>query len=291
MRIATNQVSALLKYYHSELLSIHDTTEIEALFALAVGHYLGISKKDLTKHLKDNLNQSDVLKIYDCVKSLQKHIPIQYILGSAWFLDLKLKVNAYVLIPRPETEELVDKIIKENTSAKSFLDIGTGSACIPIAIKSKLPAAKVFACDISEAALKVAHENAIVLNTDVNFFQVDVINTPVFLKVCTDTFDVIVSNPPYIRSDEKDSLSKHVIEQEPHLALFVEDKDATIFYKKIIELCAEKLNPGGHLYFELNPLTAYEVEKYAQQSGLFKSVELLKDMSDKWRFLKGIREK
>ena len=283
MRIANNSLSALIGFYHSELNSNYEESEIDALLNLVLEHYLGFSKTNVLTNKNENLNQSDLLKLYFCCKELKKNIPIQYILKEAWFYNLKFYVNQHVLIPRPETEELVDLILKENKNALSFLDIGTGSGCIPISIKKNNPTSNVYACDISKDALLVAKKNAEINKAPITLIDLDVLDNKAVQEKLETTFDVIISNPPYIKIDEKNLLSKHVIDNEPHLALFVNGTDDILFYKKIIDLCEEKLNANGKLYFELNPLTAEDVLSYANNSKIFK------DMSGKLRFLKALK--
>lgn len=286
MRLPNNSLSALIAFYHSELNSIYENSEINAILELALEHYLSFSKTDLITKKNENINQSDLLKLYFCCKELKNNTPIQYILKEVWFYNLKFYVNRHVLIPRPETEELVDLIVKENKEPLSFLDIGTGSGCIPIAIKNNFKNSKVSACDISSEALLVAKKNSELNKTPVNFIEVDILNNKEVLKKIEPTFDVIISNPPYIKFDEKNALSDHVINNEPHLALFVNNEDDILFYKKIIDLCQQKLNTNGKLYFELNPLTAEEVLSYANKSKIFSHAALIKDMSGKMRFLR-----
>ncbi len=286
MRLPNNSLSALIAFYHSELNSNYEESEIDAIVDLVLEHYLNYSKTDIIVKRNENINQSDLLKLYFCCKELKNNTPIQYVLKEAWFYNLKFYVNQHVLIPRPETEELVDVILKENKEALSFLDIGTGSGCIPIAIKKNIDKSNVYACDISSEALIVAKKNAELNKTPVTFLEVDILNTKEVEERITSSFDVIISNPPYIKFDEKDQLSKNVTDNEPHLALFVNGADDILFYKKIIDLCQQKLNSGGKLYFELNPLTANDVLLYANNSQLFKHVELVKDMSGKMRFLR-----
>jgi len=286
MRIASNSISSLALFYHSELSSVYELSEIDAILNLVFEHYLGFTKTDLISKKNENLNQSDLLKLYFCCKELKKNIPIQYILKEAWFYDLKFYVDANVLIPRPETEELVDIILKENKNAASFLDIGTGSGCIPVSIKKNKQNSTVHACDISSGALAVAKKNAEKNKTEITFIETDILNTEASNKNISASFDVIVSNPPYIKASEKEIMTKPVLDNEPHLALFVEGNDDIIFYKKIIDLCKEKLNTNGKLYFELNPLTAENVLQYANESKQFKTVRLIKDMSGKERFLR-----
>lgn len=290
MRVASNKLKDILDFYYSELLGTYDRDEIEAIISIAVHHYLGFSKTEIIKKANDNINQSDLLKLYDCCKELKKNIPLQYILAEAWFYHLKFKVNNHVLIPRPETEELVDLILKEDTKPVSLLDIGCGSGCIPVALKKNLQNTTVSACDISKEALVVAKENARLNDTDIHFFEADVLNTRFFVKKTEQAFDCIVSNPPYIKKKEAQSMTKQVLDHEPHLALFVEEEDEIIFYKKIIDLCKMELSSGGKLYFELNPLTAHDVLAYANESGLFATCALIMDMSGKQRFFRGIRK-
>jgi release factor glutamine methyltransferase len=285
MRVASNSLAHLIAFYHSELNSVYESSEIDAILNLALEHFLGFSKTDVVNKKNENLNQSDLLKLYFCCKELKKNVPIQYILKEAWFYNLKFYVNQNVLIPRPETEELVDLILKENQSAGSFLDIGTGSGCIPISLKKNSKNITVSACDISSEAIEVAKKNAELNKAEIHFIEVDILNEKETAKKIETTFDVIISNPPYIKADEKDSLNQHVINNEPHLALFVNGQDEIIFYKKIIDLCHQKLNAKGKLYFELNPLTAKNVLDYANSSKQFSKAELIKDMSGKIRFL------
>jgi len=289
MRVASNKLTDITAFFYSELNGVYAASEIEAMIDTATAHYLGFSKTERLIKANENINQSDLLHLYDCCKALKKNIPLQYILGEAWFYDLKFYVNPHVLIPRPETEELADLIIKENKTAASILDIGTGSGCIAITLKNKLSQAQVFACDISKEALAIAEKNAKANTAPVTFFEADVLSTEAFQKNNLNRFDVIVSNPPYIKESETPTLEKHVLDQEPHLALFVKGNDAIIFYKKIIDLCHEMLLAKGCLYFELNPLTADAVKDYAHASALFETVALITDMSGNTRFLKAVK--
>jgi release factor glutamine methyltransferase len=287
MKIATNKLSDLYEFYKTELLSVYDIEELYAIFELVCEHYLRYSKADTKLKFNENLNQSDVLKIYDTAKALKTGEPIQYILGEADFYNLKFNVNSSTLIPRPETEELVDIILKSQTTNNSFqsnriLDIGTGSGCIPITLKKNLPHSNVIGLDISEKALEVAKSNAIKNNVVVNFLNLDILSNN--QQLCT--YNIIISNPPYVLNSEAKQMDARVLEHEPHVALFVEDNDPIIFYKRIIDLCAKHLEESGFLYFELNPLYAIDVNNYANASKIFNFTEVLKDMSGKQRFLK-----
>lgn len=286
MNISSNKLSELYKLYKTELLSVYDEEELYAIFELVCEHYLRYSKANTKLKFNENLNQSDVIKIYDTAKSLKTGAPIQYILGDADFYNLKFNVNSHTLIPRPETEELIDIILKSQTTNNSFqsnriLDIGTGSGCIPITLKKNLPHSNITGIDISEKALDVAKSNAIKNNVVVNFLNLDILSNNQQLL----TYNIIISNPPYVLISEAKQMDVRVLEYEPHVALFVENDDPIIFYKRIIDLCNLHLEDNGFLYFELNPLYAIDVINYANASKIFNFTEVLNDMSGKQRFL------
>jgi len=287
MNIASNKLSNLYKFYQTELSSVYDEIELYAIFELICEHYLGYSKTNTKLKFNENLNQSEVLKIYDTAIALKKGAPIQYILGEADFYNLKFNVNSSTLIPRPETEELVDIIIKDHVNLSlqqniHILDIGTGSGCISITLKKNLPHSNATGIDISEKALEVAQSNAIKNNVMVNFLNLDILSNNQQLY----TYNIIVSNPPYVLNSEAKQMDTRVLEYEPHVALFVEDNDPIIFYKRIMDLCNEHLEEKGFLYFELNPIYALHVLKYANASKIFNFTEVINDMSGKQRFLK-----
>ncbi len=289
MRVAGNKLKHMSDFYFSELNNIYDKKEIESIFASSVNHFLGFSKTEIITKSNENINQSDLLHLYDCCKELKTNKPLQYILGETWFYDTPFYVNNSVLIPRPETEELVEIITKENPSAKNILDIGTGSGCIAISLKKNIPSSSVFACDISSEAISLAQKNALSTDLNVCFYEADILDRESFTRKTTHTFDVIVSNPPYIKESERQNLAKNVIDFEPALALFVEGDDSILFYKKIIDICTTLLNKNGKLYFELNPLTALKVQDYAVQSKIFDSITILNDMSGKLRFFNAVK--
>lgn len=286
MKIATNKLSDLYEFYKNELSLIYDEGELYSIFELVCEKYLNYSKAQVKQHFDENINQSNLINIYNTGVELKKGTPIQYILKEAFFCDLTFNVSNAVLIPRPETEELVDLIIKSQTthnSPISILDIGTGSGCIPITLKKHLPLAKVFGIDISEQALEIAKSNALKNNVDVEFIKQDILSNFLILN---SNFSIIVSNPPYVLNSEAKQMDVRVLEHEPHLALFVEDNDPIIFYKRIIDLCDKYLEEKGWLYFELNPMYAIDVKNYANDSKIFNFTEILNDMSGKQRFLK-----
>ncbi|MBK0382569.1 peptide chain release factor N(5)-glutamine methyltransferase [Pedobacter sp. SD-b] len=214
---------------------------------------------------------------------LKQEVPIQYILAIADFYQLKFKVDKNVLIPRPETEELVHLIISDhkNKADLSILDIGTGSGCIPVALKKNITQAKVYAIDISEKALEIAKENALINRVEVDFILDDALN---LLNQKYPKFDVIVSNPPYIAAKEKQELQKQVLNHEPHLALFVDDESPLVFYDKIADFAINNLNKNGFLYFEINQYLALETKQLIENKGF--KVDVIKDMNDNYRIIK-----
>ncbi len=291
MKIASNKLIDLYRYYQNELAELYSNEELLAVFEMVCEAYLTYTKQDVKNKFEENVNQSDLLKIYDACKDLKKEIPIHYILKQAYFFDSFFSVTPAVLIPRPETEELVDIIIKTNKSKNekdtlTILDIGTGSGCIPITLKKHLYNANVIAIDISNEALNVAKLNAEKLHQPILFVKQDILNTNTLAKDLNVEFDCIVSNPPYVLESEAKDMDNKVLDHEPHLALFVSNNDPIIFYKHIIDFCKTHLKTNGSLFFELNPLHDKDVKEYAIKSGIFKTTELLLDMSGKTRFLK-----
>jgi release factor glutamine methyltransferase len=302
MKIASNKLSDLYEFYKSELLSMYDADELYAIFEIVCEKYLRFSRAELKQQFDSNINQSDLIFIYDAAKALKTGLPVQYILKEAFFYDSFFEVTPDVLIPRPETEELVDLVIKSIspgsllTNHYSLLDIGTGSGCIPITLKKQLPGIQAFGIDISEAALEVAKRNARKHQTEIHFQKIDVLAPNASFQILNLTqlvpepveghYSLIISNPPYIAHSEAAQMEQRVLAHEPHLALFVDNDDPIIFYRRIIDLCESCLAPGGHLFFELNPLFAVDIKNYADSVNFFNFAELMIDMSGKNRFLK-----
>ncbi|MEN8120059.1 MAG: peptide chain release factor N(5)-glutamine methyltransferase [Bacteroidota bacterium] len=277
------------KSFKTELKDIYPEREIQVFVEILLEFYAGLSKTDLIVKSDKTLDQTVSQQVEGALIRLKKTEPIQYIIGETEFFDLKLKVNPSVLIPRPETEELVHWIIEnhKNTKKIGILDIGTGSGCIPLALKSNLLDAEVFGSDISEKALETAKGNAEINNLDVSFMHLDI------LKVENDKnlgeFDVIVSNPPYVRELEKELMHKNVLENEPHLALFVDDDDALLFYEAIVRFAKEHLKKHGHLYFEINEAYGNEMKKFLLENN-YQDIELKKDINGKDRMIKGVKQ-
>ncbi len=287
MKIASNKIKDILRFFRDELNDSFEKDELETIIAYCFEFYLNLSRTDLSSKEEMTVSESELLKFNFAIKELKKHKPLQYILGEADFYRLKFKVNKHVLIPRPETEELVHLIIKDNKSkSPSILDIGTGSGCIPIALKKNIPFAKVSAIDISEEALEVAKQNAILNQTDIEYVCDSILDPTSSISEPAFLFDIIVSNPPYICFAEKENMNKNVIEYEPHLALFVENNDPLLFYKAICDYALKHLNENGKIYFEINQSLGSETKNLLENNG-FKNVELIKDLSNNNRILRG----
>jgi release factor glutamine methyltransferase len=242
-------------------------------------HLTGMSKMDRIVY-KDNPFLEEA-QLQTSLEALLQHQPIQYVIGKSWFYGLELMVNSQVLIPRPETEELVEWIVKDVKTPVKILDIGTGSGAIPLALKKELPSAEVWSVDISEGALEVAAANSAQLNLAVHFEQMDILSPAQQLPA----FDIIVSNPPYIRESEQADMEEQVVSYEPRIALFVPDHDALLFYRQIGLLAQEKLTAGGRLYFEINEAFGREVVALLEEQG-FINVVLKQDIYGKDRMVR-----
>jgi len=281
----------LLDYKQQFIFGLKDeypVEEINSFFNILITHYLNVTRLELALEPKKKMSYEEV-KLFDKISlKLQEHEPIQYIIGETEFFGLKFHVDKNVLIPRPETEELVSWILLDlseiNGSALNILDIGTGSGCIAISLAKNLPSAKLTALDISTEAIRVATKNAEANGVDVEFINQDILLIDTFLGF----LDVIVSNPPYVRDLEKNEMNRNVLENEPDGALYVRDNDPLIFYEAITNLAKTSLGKGGILYFEINQYLSKETEKLMLESG-FKTT-LKKDIFGNYRMLKGIKQ-
>ncbi|MCM0668339.1 peptide chain release factor N(5)-glutamine methyltransferase [Flavobacterium tyrosinilyticum] len=270
-----------------ELSPFYDAYEAESFFYLILEDKHQLRQIDLALNHELVFDENDFVIWDEILQHLKKEVPIQYLLGKTHFYGLDFEVNENVLIPRPETEELVEWIINENASPEKskkikILDIGTGSGCIAISLAKNLPNAEVVAIDVSKKAIETAKRNAVRNNVDVTFVMQDILKE----EELRCQFDVIVSNPPYVRNLEKAEIKKNVLDYEPHLALFVEDHDALIFYRKIASLAKNALVEKGKLYFEINQYLGKEMTDLLESMD-FKSVELRKDIYDNERMIKG----
>jgi release factor glutamine methyltransferase len=272
------------------LTSLYGEDEAESFFYLILEEKQQLKRIDLALNLDLSFSEEEITVWNSILEQLKLEIPVQYLLGKTNFYGLDFEVNSTVLIPRPETEELVDWIIQSQKSkVKSqkikILDIGTGSGCIAISLAKNLPNAQVFALDVSEKALATAKRNANLNDVDVTFLHQSILDT----EDLEQQFNIIVSNPPYVRNLEKQEIKKNVLDNEPHLALFVEDNDALIFYRKIAELAQKNLSNSGQLYFEINQYLGKEMVDLLERMG-FKDVELRKDIYGNDRMTKGCLE-
>jgi release factor glutamine methyltransferase len=261
-----------------ELTPIYDAGEVESFFYLILEEKNQLKRIDLALRPDLEFSEEEILVWNSILEQLKKEVPIQYLLGKTSFYGLDFEVNESVLIPRPETEELVEWIIKSNSKIEKFkdlkiLDIGTGSGCIAISLAKNIPNSQVYAIDVSEKALATAKKNAELNTVNVTFINQNILETEDLLQ----QFDIIVSNPPYVRNLEKEEIKKNVLDNEPHLALFVEDNDALIFYRKIAELAQKNLSENGQLFFEINQYLGKEMIDLLEKMN-FKNIELRKDI-------------
>ena len=283
----------LLKNYKTtflnELSSWYDEKEIESFFYLILESFHQKKRIDLALEPEMEMDALQLLRWESALAELKKQKPIQYILGETEFYGLPFLVNENVLIPRPETEELVALILEEGKGKREegkvrILDIGTGSGCIPIALKKNLPEAEVDAIDVSEKALVTAMKNAELNAVAVHFRLQDILST----EDLGQSFDIIVSNPPYVRHLEKAEIKPNVLEHEPHLALFVADDDALLFYRKIAVLAQKHLTPNGKLYFEINQYLGKETVALVASLG-FTEVQLHQDIYGNDRMISAVK--
>lgn len=278
-------ISEYKKKFLNQLRDEYPPEEVNSFFNLLIKFYLGLERIDLALDPSKKINAAEVQQFDTALSRLSAHEPIQYITGETEFFGSIFKVNKNVLVPRPETEDLV-QWIKDDHNSKinsplSILDIGTGSGCIAISLAKIFPQSKVSALDVSAEALKVAGENALLNGTRINFIHLNVLQ----LDSLTDKYDIIVSNPPYVRELEKAEMQRNVLEHEPPLALYVKDNDPLIFYKKITKLAEEGLNPNGKLYFEINQYLGDQTLQVIKDAGFIG--EKRKDIFGNERMIRG----
>ena len=273
------------RFFLQQLLTIYNLNEATVMTDWAFESLAGIERFDIIKNPELPLSASKEEALNNALTALLQHKPLQYVLGEAWFYNMKLKVNEQVLIPRPETEELVQEVLTHVTTnqiaAPTILDIGTGSGCIAIALKKNIPAAIVTAIDISGEALLIAKENAINQDAAILFFQTDFLNEVKWTVL--PIFDIIISNPPYIPINEKEKLDTNVTAFEPHQALFVPENAPLLFYEKIATFGKTHLNPNGKMFMETH-------EDYTQESAdlfspFYREVTIKKDIFGKERMV------
>ncbi len=273
--------------FTASLKGIYPSEEIQSFFNILSEEYLKLSRLEIALNPQKEISENAAEKFQKAILRLKNQEPLQYIIGETEFYGLPFKVNKHTLIPRPETEELVDWILSEKTLNTQYsllntiLDIGTGSGCIAISLAKNLSNSKVSAMDFSEEALKIAKENAVINKVEVDFIQMDILNT----KTLPKQYDIIVSNPPYVRELEKKQMQQNVLRYEPDSALYVSNDDPLLFYRTISRLAKNHLNPHGKLFFEINEYLADELTELLKFEG-FQSIEIKKDIFGKNRMIK-----
>ncbi len=275
-----------IKYFKTlfieELSPFFDVLEIEQFYYLVLRKIHNLKRIDIALNPESEANECEIGLWKSILEQLKNQEPIQYILGETSFSGLQFEVNKHTLIPRPETEELVELICNRNKSNEkvTILDIGTGSGCIAISLAKIKPNFEVHALDVSEEALLIATKNSKLNNVKVQFSKKDILKT----NFLNQNFDIIVSNPPYVRNLEKENMSKNVLDFEPHLALFVSDNNPLLYYEKIAEIARKNLNKNGQLYFEINQYLAKETEEMLSKMN-FKNIEVFKDIYNNDRMI------
>lgn len=276
-------MEATIQYIEKELAGLYPKTEIKAFVRLILEHVFGLSYTDQVLQRRKKADEPLKKSVVEVVERLKAFEPIQYILGETEFFGMKLKVNPAVLIPRPETEELISWVLEQRTEENpAVLDVGTGSGCIALALKKSFNGAEVWAVDFSQQALQIARENGRKNSLDVNFFQADILS---WENYEWRNFSLIVSNPPYVRESEKGVMSDNVLKYEPETALFVPDSDPLLFYRRIAEFAQRHLEENGWLYFEINEAFGNETHRLLENAG-FCSVETKHDLSGKARMIR-----
>ncbi len=277
--------------FKQSLGTLYDTSEIEALTLMTISEITELSKAMIKAFPEQEITLQQHEKLNNILTRLQTGEPIQYILGHTEFYGLTFKVNPSVLIPRPETEELVEwvlnsKVESQKSKVSNILDIGTGSGCIAISLKKNFPTAQVSAIDISTEALQTAKQNAELNEVDINFIHADILNINSEIEIPKS--EIIISNPPYVTLHDKTQMHTNVTDFEPHTALFVPENDPLIFYKAIADFAIDNLAPKGLLFFEINESLGKETVEMLESKG-FKDIELRKDMSGRDRMVRATR--
>lgn len=277
-----------IQYIQEQLQGIYPPDEIKSFTKILFENICNIPPYQQVFHKDIEISESKKQKLQEAITRLKNHEPIQYIIGSTVFFNRDFMVEPGVLIPRPETEELMEMIVRENQNKPvRILDIGTGSGCIPVTLSLELPQSTVYSADISEDALCVAQKNIAHNKTTVSLIHCDILDDTAIPRL-PQQLDIIVSNPPYVMESEKTGMENNVLVHEPHLALFVPDEDPLLFYNRIADLGRTLLKEGGRIYFELNALLAQESAEMMISKG-YKQVSLHKDLFGKLRFLTAVR--
>ena len=282
MKTSSNLVRDIRRYYTGQLEALYGPEEANAMMMMLLEHHFGINRVKMALEPELRLSESEMLTVHFAVKDLLKNKPIQYVIGETEFCGMRFMVNENVLIPRPETEEMVEMIA--TSPQYSILDIGTGSGCIAISLAKLIPNSDVMAVDVSEKALEVARKNAEANGVNVHFVLDDILK-PTTTELIDNQFDIIVSNPPYVCESEKTEMRANVLDHEPSSALFVPDNDPLIFYRKILEFAQKALKPDGQIWFEINEKFGKETAELCREKG-FNNTEIIKDFRGKERVVR-----
>ena len=287
MFVQANSLEEIKRYFNSELSNLYTESEVKLIIKELTIKRLNISPVDFVLVLRERLSESDLLFYHDALKRLRKQEPFQYILGEVWFYDLNLKIDSRALIPRPETEELVDwiKTDLKNHSQPTIMDLCSGSGCIALALKSLMLESNCSAAEYSEDALSLLRENTKRTNLSLDISKMDVLNEDDYSYLAPNSFDCWVSNPPYIPTREKSLMAPNVLKHEPLMALFVADEDPLIFYRVIAEKALVYLKKEGVLYFEINENLTVSMLTLLEGLG-FVNIEVRKDLQGKDRMMK-----
>lgn len=288
MFVQTNTIRSIKEYFRLKLGSLYSENEIKSIYSESLCQRLGISKVDLITSDNQYLSESDLLFFRSIVKRLLNHEPFQYILGNTNFYGLEITCDKRALIPRPETEELVDWIVQHSKGKTELkiLDLCTGTGCIALALKHVMPTSKVWGIDVAKGAIELANENAKKNELEVDFLKMDVLNSSSFSEhFIPESFQIWVSNPPYIPDSDKLKMSRNVLDFEPHLALFVSDHNPLLFYQQITKEAKVYLEKSGCLYFEIHEDLSQGVIELLEMNG-FVNIELRKDLQGKPRMIK-----
>jgi len=279
-------IKVLKELFHSELDKIYSKEEVFSFFHMLCEAYLDKSRLELALIPNLELTPEQETLFLKALEQLKRDFPIQYIIGSTEFMDLMFEVNENVLIPRPETEELIYWILESSSkeAKNSILDIGTGSGCIPIALVKNLPNSIIETMDVSEKALEVAKRNALAQKVNIKFIHHDILQ----LNDLDHDYDIIVSNPPYVRESEKNQMHNNVLKYEPDVALYVSDHDPLIFYKHIAKLAIKRLKKQGYLYFEINQYLGEQLYQILNNLG-FEKIEIKKDLYGADRMIRAVK--
>jgi release factor glutamine methyltransferase len=287
MSITLKTIKEIRLYLTKELKEMYKEPEISALANIIIKTVIGVTRLHQLYMPEHQVSYDQAELVFDICKELKTGKPIQYIIGETIFYNCSIRVSGATLIPRPETEELVDLIIKENRDyTGNIIDIGTGTGCIAIALAANMPSAKIIGIDISEEALVIARKNAVLNKSQITFIQADILKIK---DAIIDKPGIIVSNPPYVRNSEKMYMNKNVLNFEPPIALFVDDSDPLKYYRAILEFAEENLSRGGKVYFEINEAMGSEMIRLFESFG-YSGTEVVKDINGKDRIIKGKKD-